>query len=144
MAKKSRSSQMNPRKRSKLRIRAKVAGCFERPRISVFRSSKHTYAQLILDDAKSTVVSASTLDGEVRSRIEQLGVEQVKEPGVPAEGNTATSNKSVAAARIVGLVLAERSLRAGYGKVVFDRNGFAYWGRVRAVAEGAREGGLVF
>ncbi len=144
MARKSRSSQMNPRKRSKLRIRAKVSGHSDRPRISVFRSSKHMYAQLILDDARSTVVSASTLDEEVQTRIKQLGIEKSRESVEAVEGASATSKKSVAAARVVGIVLAERSLRAGYGRVVFDRNGFAYWGRVRALAEGAREGGLVF
>lgn len=134
MATKTRSSQMNPRKRSKLRIRAKVEGSFDRPRVSVFRSSKHMYAQVIIDVGGNTVAAASTLDEEVVKRIKDLGGGE----------STSFSKKSAAAARIVGEVLAERCKSAGYGRVVFDRNGFEYWGRVRALAEGARSAGLVF
>lgn len=134
MAKKSQNTQMFPRKRSKLRIRAKVSGSVDRPRVSVFRSSKHMYAQVIVDGSGKTVAAASTLDADVVSRLSALS-------GV--EGNSG-SRKSVTAARVVGEVLAERCRSAGYERVVFDRNGFEYWGRVRALAEGARSGGLVF
>lgn len=134
MAKQSKSSQMTPRRRSKLRIRAKVSGSAERPRISVFRSSKHMYAQVVIDEASMTVASASTLDSEVINRLE----------AVAGSGDAKASKKSVAAARVVGEVLAERCKTAGYERVVFDRNGFEYWGRVRALAEGARSAGLVF
>ena len=134
MAKKSRSSMMTPRKRSKLRIRSKISGTTERPRISVFRSSKHIYAQLVVDGERRTVAAASTLDEEVLGRLKGAVTEAVKP----------VSCKSVAAARVVGLVLAERCKSAGFERVVFDRNGFEYWGRIRALAEGAREAGLIF
>ena len=134
MAIKSRSSMMTPRKRSKLRIRGKISGSSERPRISVFRSSKHIYAQIVVDEEGRTIAAASTLDQEVLGRLK--GVSTVDESSI--------SSKSVAAARIVGLVLAERCKVAGFDRVVFDRNGFEYWGRVRALAEGAREAGLIF
>jgi large subunit ribosomal protein L18 len=134
MAKKSRSSMMTPRKRSKLRIRSKISGTTERPRISVFRSSKHIYAQLVVDGERRTVAAASTLDEEVLGRLK----------GAVTESVNPVSCKSVAAARVVGLVLAERCKSAGFERVVFDRNGFEYWGRIRALAEGAREAGLIF
>jgi large subunit ribosomal protein L18 len=134
MAIKSRSSMMTPRKRSKVRIRSKISGTTERPRISVFRSSKHIYAQLVVDADSRTIAAASTLDEEVLARLKVAG---------SSEGES-VSCKSVAAARIVGLVLAERCKGAGVGRVVFDRNGFEYWGRIRALAEGAREAGLIF
>jgi len=134
MAKKSRSSMMTPRKRSKGRIRSKISGTAERPRISVFRSSKHIYAQLVIDDESKTIAAASTLDQEVLGRLKVAS----------SESDTSSSSKSVSAARIVGSVLAERCKGAGYDRVVFDRNGFEYWGRIRALAEGAREAGLIF
>jgi large subunit ribosomal protein L18 len=134
MAKKSRSSMMTPRKRSRLRIRSKISGTTERPRISVFRSSKHIYAQLVVDGERRTVAAASTLDEEVLGRLK----------GAVTESVNPVSCKSVAAARVVGLVLAERCKSAGFERVVFDRNGFEYWGRIRALAEGAREAGLIF
>jgi large subunit ribosomal protein L18 len=134
MAIKSRSSMMTPRKRSKVRIRGKISGISERPRVSVFRSSKHIYAQLVVDSECRTIASASTLDQEVLGR---LKVAVAVEDG-------AVSSKSVAAARIVGLVFAERCKGAGVNRVVFDRNGFEYWGRIRALAEGARDAGLIF
>lgn len=134
MAKKSRSSMMSARKRSKLRIRAKISGSVDRPRITVFRSSKHIYAQVVIDDASRTVAAASTLDQEVVGR---LGAADV------ADG-ASRSLKSVSAARVVGQILAERCRKEGVERVVFDRNGFEYWGRIRALAEGAREAGLVF
>jgi len=122
------------RAKIKLKIRKKISGTSEKPRLSVFRSSKHTYAQLIVDEKQKTV-AASTLDKEVQATIAKL-----------ASGESADkkSLKSVLAARAVGLVLAERSKAAQIGTVVFDRNGFLFTGRVKALADGAREGGLNF
>ena len=107
-----------------LRVRRKVSGTPERPRLCVFRSLKHIYAQVIDDTRGHTLVSASDLDPEVRAQ---------------AEGKTKTEK-----ARLVGQVLAQRALSAGITRVVFDRGGYKYHGRVKALAEGAREGGLQF
>ncbi|MFN4894170.1 MAG: 50S ribosomal protein L18 [Pseudomonadota bacterium] len=123
------------REKRKLRIRKQVVGTVEKPRLSIFRSSKHTYAQLIVDEGHRTIASASTLDKEVQAAVQKLA-----SAAEEAKGST----KSVLAARAVGLVLAERSKAAKVGQVVFDRNGFLYAGRVKALADGAREGGLNF
>lgn len=123
------------REKRKLRIRKKVVGTVERPRLSIFRSSKHTYAQVITDDGHRTVASASTLDNDVKAALVKLAAEQEGAKG---------STKSVLAAKAVGLVLAERTKSAKVAQVVFDRNGFLFAGRVKALADGAREGGLNF
>jgi len=123
------------RARVKLKIRKKISGTSDKPRLSVFRSSKHTYAQLIVDDNQKTLVAASTLEKEVQAIIEKLAA---------GESADKKSLKSVLAARAVGLVLAERSKASKIGTVVFDRNGFLFTGRVKALADGAREGGLNF
>ncbi|MFO7171989.1 MAG: 50S ribosomal protein L18 [Bacillota bacterium] len=112
------------RKKRHLRVRKKVHGTSERPRLNVFRSNKHIYAQIIDDDRGHTLCAASTLDPEVRQRIDK--------------GST------VEAARVVGEVLAQRALAKGITKVVFDRGGYLYHGRVAALADGARAGGLQF
>jgi len=125
----------NSREKRKLKIRKKVVGSVERPRLSIFRSSKHTYAQLIADDSHKTIVSASTLDKDVQAEISKLA---------KGEGAKTGSSKSVLAARAVGTVLANRSKAAKVEKIVFDRNGFLYTGRVKALADAARESGLVF
>ena len=104
-----------------LRVRAKVSGTPERPRLNVFRSAKNIYAQIIDDVAGNTLVSASSLDKEI-------------------EGNG--GNKT--AARAVGKLVAERAKAKGIDTVVFDRGGYLYHGRVAELAEGAREGGLEF
>ena len=101
------------------RVRGKISGTAERPRLDVFRSSKHTYAQIIDDVAGVTLVSASTLE----KGFEGFG------------GNVEAANK-------VGKMIAEKALAKGIKQVVFDRGGFVYHGRVKALAEGAREGGL--
>jgi len=106
------------------RVRKTVVGSPERPRLNVYRSLEHTYAQVIDDSVGHTLVSASTLDTEVRGRCEGL-------PGAEA-------------AKVVGKVVAERALAKGITKVVFYRGGFPYHGRVKALAEAAREGGLDF
>lgn len=123
------------RDKRKLKIRKKVVGSSERPRLSIFRSAKHTYAQIIVDESHKTLASASTLDKDVQAEIAKLA---------KGEGAGKNSTKSVLAARAVGIVLANRSKAAKVGQVVFDRNGFLYTGRVKALADGARESGLQF
>lgn len=109
------------RSRIKASIRGKVSGTAERPRMSVYRSNKEIYVQLIDDVAGKTLVSVSSAD----------------------KGFSATGNK-VELAGAVGKVIAEKASAAGVAQVVFDRNGYLYHGRVKALAEGAREGGLKF
>ncbi len=111
------------RERRHRRIRMKVSGTPERPRLSVFRSLNHIYAQVVDDTRGHTLVAASTLEPEMRSR--DLG------------------SKSEAA-RMVGELLGRRAMAAGIRRVVFDRGGYLYHGRVKALAEGARTGGLQF
>ena len=101
------------------RVRGKISGTAERPRLDVFRSAKHIYAQIIDDVAGVTLVSASSMDKDFEG----------------AGGN-------IEAAAQVGKKIAEKALAKGISEVVFDRGGFVYHGRVKAVAEGAREGGL--
>lgn len=111
-------------KRRHQRIRKKVSGTAERPRLAVFRSNLHIYAQIIDDDAQNTLVAASTLDKELKTKLES------------------SSNKD--AASEVGKLVAERALSKGINQVVFDRGGNLYHGRVKALAESARENGLTF
>ena len=106
------------------RVRKSVSGTSERPRLSVFRSLRHLYAQVIDDSIGQTLVCASTVDGEVVAQVE--GMTKVQQAGV------------------VGKVLALRSLSEGITRVVFDRGGYKYHGRVKALADAAREGGLEF
>lgn len=112
------------RKRRHMRVRSKVVGTAERPRFNVFRSLRHIYVQVIDDNAGHTVASASSIDKDIRDQIE--GMEKSE------------------AARVVGRVAAERALASGVKQVVFDRGGYQYHGRVKAVAEAAREAGLDF
>ena len=116
---------LTPRKRRHVRVRAKVSGTPQRPRLNVFRSSAHIYAQVIDDSRGHTLVAASDLETAVKERA--------------GEGAT-----KVARAKAVGQVVGERAKEAGIDAVVFDRGGFLYHGRVRAVADGARESGLTF
>ena len=135
MATQNKKIASSPRHKRKLKIRRKIVGTVERPRLSIFRSSKHTYAQLIADETRATIASASTLDKDVQAEIAKLA---------KGEGVKTGSSKSVVAARAVGIVLANRSKAVKISKVVFDRNGFLYTGRVKALADGARETGLDF
>lgn len=122
------SKKLNPkvagRIKRKKRVRKKVFGTGDRPRLSVFRSAKHIYAQVIDDAEGRTLVSASSLSPDVRA----LG---------PAE------NKVEVAKRVGGLV-AKKAVKSGISRVVFDRGGYLYHGRVKALADAAREGGLGF
>jgi large subunit ribosomal protein L18 len=112
------------RERRKQRVRKKVVGTDERPRICVFRSNKHIYAQVISDDRSATLASVSTLAKGFASQV----------------GNS----KGVKAAKLIGLALAKICKERNITHVVFDRNGFLFHGRVKAIADGAREGGLEF
>src|ERR1041384_2897326 len=112
------------RERRKLRIRHKIAGTAERPRLSVFRSLSHIYAQVIDDATGQTVGHCSTLAKDVKAPAGDL-------------------NKSDAA-KLVGKTIAAQLKAKGITKIVFDRNGYLYHGRIKALAEGAREGGLEF
>jgi len=106
------------------RVRRKVTGIISRPRLCVFRSLNHIYAQLIDDSRGQTLVSMSTLDSQVRSKTDGMG--KSKKAG------------------IVGTLLAEKALSKGIKQVVFDRGGYRYHGRVKALAEAARKAGLEF
>lgn len=108
-----------------LRVRKSVHGTLERPRLNVFRSNQNIYAQVIDDSVGKTLVSASTLDPELKSRLESTG------------GN-------IDAAKLVGELVGKRALAAGVTQVVFDRAGYLYHGRVAALADAAREAGLQF
>ncbi len=118
------SREPDGRERRHRRLRKKVHGTPERPRLNVFRSLRHIYAQVIEDDSGRTLAAASTLDAEVSAAARGL-------------------NKTEAA-RLVGQAVARRALAKGITRVVFDRGGYKYHGRVAALAEGARAGGLEF
>jgi large subunit ribosomal protein L18 len=135
MSGKSRGQTLTARDRRKFQIRKKVEGRDERPRLSVFKSSKHMYAQVVSDDRHHTVAAASTRDKEVQQEMARLGDGADSGP---------KSTKSRLAARAVGIVVARRTKEAKIEAVVFDRNGYLYTGRVQALADGAREGGLNF
>lgn len=106
------------------RVRAKISGTGERPRLNIFRSSKHIYAQIIDDTQGHTLVAASTVDADLRGEL---------------DGKTKTEQ-----AKVIGGAVAERAKAAGIENVVFDRGGWQFRGRVKALADGAREGGLKF
>ncbi len=119
---------MNIRQQARLkrkkRIRKKIHGTPQRPRLSVFRSARHIYAQIIDDTAGRTLAAASTVD--------------------PQAKDAPKFKDKVAAANFVGKLVCERALNQGIKEVVFDRNGFLYHGRVKSLSEGARKAGLVF
>ena len=112
------------REKRRRRIRGKVNGSAQRPRLNVFRSNQHIYAQVIDDVQKHTLVAASTMDAGLRP---QMG-----------------ENTKIEEAKLVGRLIAERAQAAGIKQVVFDRGGYLYHGRVKALAEAAREAGLDF
>ena len=113
------------RYKRKVRIRQRIRGTADKPRLSVFRSAKHITAQVIDDTAGTTLAAASSLEKDVRGQ------------DTPFENKTAL-------ATFIGKLIAERALEKGVKQVVFDRNGFLYHGRVKAVSDGAREAGLKF
>ncbi len=117
-------SRSEARKNRHIRVRRNVQGTPERPRLNVFRSLAEIYAQVIDDEAGNTLVSASSVDNELRAALE--------------------GKKKSEQARMVGKALAARALAKGITRVVFDRGGYRYIGRVKALADAAREGGLDF
>jgi large subunit ribosomal protein L18 len=117
------------RKRRQERVRKKVQGTPSRPRLSVFRSAKHIYGQVIDDVSGHTLAAASSLSGSFRERSQ--GVEDA-------------SGGNISGAKIVGTLVAEQARAQGIRQIVFDRNGFLYHGRIQALAEAAREAGLEF
>lgn len=121
MAKETRTQA---RRRRHARVRKKITGTRERPRLNVYRSINHIYAQIIDDVAGNTLVSASTIDKNLRSELAE------KSP--------------IERAKSVGLVVAQRAKEHGIEVVVFDRGGYPYHSRIKALAEGSREGGLIF
>ena len=118
------SQRLVSRLKRKKSIRKTISGSKDRPRLSVFRSSKNIYAQIIDDDIASTLVSASTLDKEFKEQ--------------------AVQGKKLDIAKAVGILVGTRALDKGITKVIFDRNGFLYHGRIKALSDGAREAGLYF
>ena len=120
----SQEEKRSARLKRQARVRKKIRGTVERPRLNVFKSARHIYAQLIDDTAGKTLISASTLTEEVSSGLKYTG--------------------NIEAARKVGAQVAKLALAKEITAVVFDRNGFLYHGRVKALAESARENGLTF
>jgi ribosomal protein L18, bacterial type len=119
-----KKSRSEVRKKKHARLRNRFAGTAQRPRLAVFRSNNHIYAQIIDDTVGNTLVSASTLEKDIKAELEK------------------TNN--VEAAACVGTVIAKKALEKGIKTVVFDRGGFIYHGKVKALAEAAREVGLEF
>ncbi len=120
----SKKSRAEVRKKKHMRMRNRFSGTAQRPRLAVFRSNNHMYAQIIDDTVGNTLASASTVEKEVKSELKY------------------TDN--VDAAAYLGKVIAKRALDKGITEVVFDRGGFLYHGKIKALAEAAREAGLVF
>lgn len=116
------STKQTIRFKRKARIRAKLEGTIERPRMAVFRSNKHLYVQLVDDIKGHTLVSACTLEGELKDKL----------------------GGSVEGAKTLGNLVAKRALAKNISEVIFDRSGYLYHGRVKALADAAREGGLKF
>ena len=120
----SKQSRSEIRRKKHYRLRNRFAGTAERPRLAVFRSNNHMYAQIIDDSVGHTLVAASTVEKEIKAELE----------------NTDT----VDAAAYVGTVIAKRAIEKGIKEVVFDRGGFIYQGKIQALADAAREAGLEF
>ena len=120
----SKQSRQEVRVKKHMKIRNRFSGTAERPRLAVFRSNNHMYAQIIDDTVGNTLVAASTLEKEIKSELEK------------------TNN--VDAAAYLGTVIAKRAMEKGIKEVVFDRGGFIYQGKIEALAEAAREAGLEF
>jgi large subunit ribosomal protein L18 len=117
-------AKLTSRERRKLRIRNKIFGTAERPRLSVFRSARHIYAQVINDDQGATIAAACTLSADLRT--------------------SAGDDKKLDAAKKVGALIAKICLARKVEKIVFDRNGYLYHGRIKALADAARAAGLKF
>ena len=124
---KNKNKKLKPNKYKKLKrngLRGKIKGTVQRPRLSVYRSNQHIYAQIIDDVNLKTLVSCSSLDPEIKVELK--------------------NGKTCSASKIIGQKLAERSLQKNIKKIIFDRGPYLYHGRIKALADGAREGGLEF
>ena len=119
-----KASRAEARIKRHYRIRNKINGTAQKPRLAVFRSNKHMYAQIIDDVCGNTLVSASTMESDIASKVE--------------------FTSTVAAAEAVGTAIAKKAIEKGITEVVFDRGGFVYHGKIKALAEAAREAGLKF
>ena len=117
-------AKLTGRERRKLRIRSKISGTNERPRLSVFRTGRHIYAQVVVDEDGTTLAAASTLSGDLK--------------------NTLGEDNKTDCAKKVGALIAKICLEKKIEQVVFDRNGYLYHGRIKALADAAREAGLKF
>lgn len=120
----SKPSRAAARVKRHYRIRNKISGTAQQPRLAVFRSNKHIYAQVIDDVAGNTLVAASTLEADIASKVEHTS--------------------TVEAAKVVGEAIAKKAMDKGITEVVFDRGGYIYHGKIQALAEAAREAGLQF
>ena len=120
----SKKSRTQVREKKHMKLRNRFSGTAERPRLAVYRSNMHIYAQIIDDDAQKTLVSASTVQKDIKAELEKTN--------------------DVAAAAYVGKIVAQRAIEAGIKEVVFDRGGYVYHGKVKALADAAREAGLEF
>ncbi len=120
----SKKSRTQIREKKHMKLRNRFSGTAERPRLAVYRSNMHIYAQIIDDDAQKTLVSASTVQKDIKAELEKTN--------------------DTAAAAYVGKVIAQRAIEAGIKEVVFDRGGYVYHGKVKALADAAREAGLEF
>ena len=120
----SKESRQKVREKKHLKIRNRFSGTAERPRLAVYRSNNHMYAQVIDDEAGNTLVAASTVEKDVKAQLEKTN--------------------DVEAAKVLGGIIAKRALDKGIETVVFDRGGYIYHGRVAALAQAARDGGLKF
>ena len=120
----SKNEKKDKRLRRKIRIRKKIKGTPERPRLTVYRSLKYVYAQIIDDESGHTIAAASSLEKELRKSLK--------------------STNDLEAAKLVGKLVAKRAMEKGINEVVFDRNGYKYHGRIKALADAAREEGLKF
>ena len=120
----SKKSRTQIREKKHMKLRNRFSGTAERPRLAVYRSNMHIYAQVIDDEAQKTLVSASTVQKDIKAELEKTN--------------------DTAAAAYVGKVIAQRAIEAGIKEVVFDRGGYVYHGKVKALADAAREAGLEF
>jgi large subunit ribosomal protein L18 len=120
----SKKSRTQVRENKHRKLRNRFSGTAERPRLAVYRSNMHIYAQIIDDVAQKTLVSASTVQKDIKSELEKTN--------------------DVAAAAYVGKIVAQRAIEAGIKEVVFDRGGYVYHGKIKALADAAREAGLEF
>jgi len=118
------TKHLEPRMRRKIRIREKIHGTKERPRMCVYRSLKHLYVQIINDDEGRTLCAASTMSKDFDANLK--------------------NKKNIEAAKALGKLIAEKAKTIGITKVVFDRNGYKYHGKVKTIADAAREAGLIF